>query len=70
MLPTSSVRRARARLAGTVKHHPDADVTHLRRELKAAKLEQAIRAAVDAAPPLTDDQRSRLAGLLAPRGQQ
>jgi hypothetical protein len=35
-----------------------------RRALKAAKLEQHIRAVVDAAPPLSPEQRDRLAVLL------
>lgn len=41
--PSPRVARARARLAGTVKNHPDADVTELRRDLKAATLAERIR---------------------------
>ncbi|MFT4224991.1 hypothetical protein [Micropruina sp.] len=33
----------------------------------SAKLEQAIREAVAAAPPLTAEQRARLAALLRPK---
>lgn len=34
-------------------------------QLRAAVLERHIREVVDAAPPLTDEQRTKLAGLLA-----
>lgn len=34
--------------------------------LRAANLEKAIRAVVDAAPPLTEEQRAHLAALLRP----
>ena len=37
----------------------------MRRALTAAKVERAIREAVQAAPPLTGEQRSRLARLLS-----
>ena len=60
----SPVLEARARLAATVRHHPDLDVTELRRDLKAAGLEQHIRETVDAAPPLTVEQRVQLAAVL------
>jgi hypothetical protein len=54
----------RGRLAATVRHNPDADVSEIRRDLRAARLEDAIRKAVDAAPPLSPEQRAKLAGLL------
>lgn len=41
--PSPRVAHARARLAGTIKNHPDADVTELRRDLKAATLAERIR---------------------------
>lgn len=37
-----------------------------RRDLAAASLADRIRATVDAAPPLTPEQRERLAALLVP----
>jgi hypothetical protein len=51
--------------------HPDdpaaqAAVTDRWSELRATTLEDYIRRAVDAAPPLTDEQRARLARLLSP----
>lgn len=54
----------RARLAATQRHHPHADTTELRRDLKAARLEDYIARTVDSAPPLSPEQRDRLALLL------
>jgi hypothetical protein len=39
-----------------------------RRELRAERLADHIRKVVDSAPPLTDDQRAKLAALLRNRG--
>lgn len=54
----------RSELANALRADPTADVTDLRRRLKAERLADHIRKIVDAAPPLTADQRSRLATLL------
>ncbi len=54
----------RAKLAGTLSRNPDADVTELRRELRAERAADYIRELVDSAPPLTELQRARLAALL------
>jgi hypothetical protein len=68
MPATPAVAHARARVMSLKKHHPqggetvDAAVTDLRELV----LEQHIRKAVDAAPPLTDQQKARLAALLRP----
>jgi len=59
----------RARLAAHKRHHPDADDSDLRRNLRAARLEDYIRKTVEAAPPLTDEQRWRLAALLQPTSE-
>ena len=59
---------ARNRLGAIKRHHPN-DTERLadaRRDLAAAKLAEYIARTVDAAPPLTDDQRARLAALLRP----
>jgi hypothetical protein len=40
-----------------------------RREVAAAKLERAIQDALESAPPLTTEQRNRLAVLLAKGGE-
>jgi hypothetical protein len=55
-----------ARLAAVERHHPDADTSELRRQLRAARAEDYIRRLIDSAPPLTDEQRARLATLLHP----
>ena len=59
-------RGPRARVAALTRSRPenDPDLLDARRELRAARLEDYIRRTVDAAPPLTDDQRDRLALLL------
>lgn len=56
----------RAKLASITRHHPDdADrIAEARRDLRAARLEDHVRDAVAAAPPLTAEQRRRLAALL------
>lgn len=56
----------RARLAAITRHHPNrADLKGaVRRDLAAANLESYIRRTVAAAPPLTGEQRDRLAVLL------
>lgn len=43
-----------------------ARIAELRGQIKAQQLENYIRASVDAAPPLTDEQLARIASLLAP----
>ena len=58
------VRAISSRIAAIERHHPNTDTGELRRDMRAAKLAEHIRRVVDAAPPLTDDQRARLAVLL------
>lgn len=60
-----SVTSARAVVAARKRHnHPAADVLAAEVDLKAANLAQAIERAVSAAPPLTDEQRMRLAAII------
>jgi hypothetical protein len=58
--------RERARLAVTIRDHPDdhAAIEQARRDLRAARAEAYVRELVDTSPPLTAEQRSRLAVLL------
>ena len=65
---TPLVNTSRARLAGLSRHHPDNPeiLARARRDLAAANAEAYIRRLVQSAPPLTDAQRTRLAGLLNP----
>ena len=58
----------RSKIAHIKKHDPSADVTDLRRQLRAERLEDYIKRTVDEAPPLTAEQRLRLAGILAGGG--
>jgi hypothetical protein len=51
----------RSELARTIRDHPDADTTELRRQLKAERLEEHIKNLVNDAPKLTDAQRNRIA---------
>jgi hypothetical protein len=54
----------RARLAGYKRQHrpeSDPDVVATRRELRAAKFTADIKALVDGAPPLSPEQKNKLA---------
>lgn len=65
--PNAGIRpwtKVRSDIALTVQRDKTADVTDLRRELKAARLAEYITRTVDAAPELTPEQRDRLAVLL------
>lgn len=42
----------------------DPDLTEARRNLRALRLEEHVREILAKAPPLTDEQRDRIAGLL------
>lgn len=59
-------RRVSAAVAAVERHHgpDDPRLPELRRNLRAAELEEHVRRLVDAAPPLTAAQRDRLAALL------
>ena len=60
-------RRSTASTVAAIERHNGPDdprLPDLRRDLRAAELEEHIRHLVDEAPPLTAEQRLRLAGLL------
>ena len=63
-------RTPRARIAALSRSRAtdDPDLIEARRDLHAARLAEHITRVVDAAPPLTDEQRDRLAVLLRPSG--
>lgn len=62
----SETQRRRNKVAILTRHHPGSrELAEARRELAAAKLENFVKKAVDAAPPLTDEQRERIAALLS-----
>ncbi|WP_064443350.1 hypothetical protein [Rhodococcus sp. YH3-3] len=68
MSATSTYSRKSRSIAGTlgrtIQHHPDADVSDLRRDLAASRIEDHIAAQLAKAPPLTAEQRERITGLL------
>jgi hypothetical protein len=58
----------RARVASLTRSREadDPELQEARRNLRAERLADYIRRTVDAAPPLSDEQRTRLAALLVP----
>jgi hypothetical protein len=56
--------KTRSKIAHAIKADPNADVSDLRAQLKAERLEEYIERVVSEAPPLTAEQRDRLALLL------
>jgi hypothetical protein len=56
----------RSKIANAKRKDPNADVTDLRTQLKAERISDYLQAQIDAAPPLTQEQRAKLAELLAP----
>lgn len=66
-MPTDPLYLAGARLARASRSqfkHNQAEIDDARRELNELKLAKAIRQTIAAAPPLTAEQRTRLATLL------
>jgi hypothetical protein len=63
----SSQRRHAAAVVGALqRHHGPVDprLANARRDLRAAELEEHVRRIVDDAPPLTAEQRDKIAALL------
>jgi hypothetical protein len=58
------VRALSSKIAAIERHHPNADTGELRRDMHAAQLAEQIQRVVDEAPPLSAEQRARLAVLL------
>ena len=61
-------RQPRARVAALSRSRTatDPELTEARRDLRAARLADYIMRTVEAAPPLSDEQRDRLAAMLRP----
>lgn len=67
MPPSKNLAQLRSRVAVTARLKPGSpELDAARRELRAGKLQEHIQQVVSAWPPLTDEQRVRLAELLAP----
>jgi hypothetical protein len=62
----STWTKTRSQIALAKRRDPDADVTELRVRLRAERAQEYIERLLEQAPPLTDEQRTRLAELLAP----
>jgi hypothetical protein len=60
----------RSEIAARRRHHPDADLTDLKRQLAAETLENHIRKIVAKAPPLSDRQRNHLASIILDGGDR
>ena len=54
----------RAKVGAAARYGTPEDVSAARAELAAAHAERAIRHALDGTPPITEEQRHRLAALL------
>lgn len=65
-----AVAHERARIASLTRSRTadDPELIEARRNLRAASLESHITRILDEAPPLTDEQRHRIAGLLTAGG--
>ncbi len=65
----SSFTHERARVASLTRSRKpdDAELVDARRNMRTERLAEYIKRTVDAAPPLTEDQRDRLALLLRGR---
>ena len=63
---------ARNTLANVCRHHPtdEKKKTDARRNLAEAKIADYVQKVVSSAPPLTDEQLERIAGLLRAGGGQ
>lgn len=72
--PSKNWRSARARIAGlsASPNRPpdDLELIEARRDLKEIRLQDYIDSVLSSAPPLTSEQRARLAELLAPTLQK
>jgi hypothetical protein len=62
--------KARSELAIMAKTHAPSDpaMVEKRQELRALKLEDHVKRVISQAPPLTDEQRERIANLLMAGG--
>ncbi len=60
--------RAKVASLSRSRSHDDAELIEARRNLKAAKLEEYVARVVATAPPLSEEQATRIASLLRPYG--
>lgn len=67
-MSTWTQNRAKVASLSRVRPNDDPELLAARRDLKAAKLEEYVARVVATAPPLTDEQASRIASMLRPYG--
>lgn len=67
-MASTTTRKLISRLGAESRFHPESDATEIRRDLAASRIEDYVARVVDAAPPLTPEQRDRIAALLRPAG--
>lgn len=65
-MSNSEVLSARANLGNASRHGTTEEVADARRNLSTANIAACIEKNLAAAPPLTEDQLDRLAGMLRP----
>lgn len=63
---TPDLKRRRARIAALTRHDPKRAAIE-QRDFAVEKVAEHIKALVESAPPLTEEQRLKLRRLLAPR---
>jgi hypothetical protein len=69
LTPEQRTQRARVAALSRSRTPDDPDLVDARQQLSIAKLADHIQAVVDAAPPLTEDQKARLRALLGGAGE-
>lgn len=63
-----NIYRARAAALSRSRRPDDPELLAAKRALLTARLPDHVQAAIDEAPPLTDEQRAKLAALFGPNG--
>ena len=63
---SATTRTLRGQLGAIRRHHPDRDDTSIARDLAASVIADYVAKIVDSAPPLTEEQCTRIAALLRP----
>lgn len=58
--------KTRSEIAVAKRKNPNADTTELHRKMREERAAEYIKKLVEQAPPLSDEQRTRLAELLKP----
>jgi ribosomal protein L29 len=57
-------KHTKSQLGLQIRYHPERDTTELRRQLKAELLTERIQREANSAPPLSIEQRAKIAAIL------